>query len=487
MFTSGPVQSKRFPESLFVQRPTRISGRSLMGTESTFGSSVSRRTFLKGSAVLVGASALSFESFLAACSTGPTSSVATATVNSMPPSSNPGALFVFKQLVKQFESTHANEKIVGKDDPYDPTTYFARLAAGQQEDGVQSYFTEPPLLISKHAAADITSLAKGWQYFSNYVPSIASIVTDSSGKVYGIPTNGYTLGIYYNRKMFQAVGLDPDKPPTTWADFRSYAKQLTTSSVAGFAETSTSNQGGWHFTNWMYTAGGDMESADGTKAAFNSPQGVSVLQLLKEMRFTDNSMTKQQLFTQAQTLQLLATNKVAMVVMAPDQLNTLQSQYGADLTQFGMGPMPQNGGNASLAGGNLWVFNPKSSPDVIKAAFDYVIYSNFDLAVHESSLAQQAANGQAVGAPTAVLFQGDFQQKLSALNTKYATVPLQNYATFINSTNALRPEPHNQTQKMYAALDPIMQAVLTNASADPQALLNQAAQQFQQVLDSSAS
>jgi ABC-type glycerol-3-phosphate transport system substrate-binding protein len=305
--------------------------------------------------------------------------------------------------------------------------------------------------------------------------------------VYGIPTNGYTLGIYYNRKMFQAVGLDPDKPPTSWDDFRSYAKELKTSSVAGFAETSTSNQGGWHFTNWMYAAGGDMESSDGTKATFNSQQGVNVLQLLKDMRFTDNSMTKEQLFTQAQTLQLLATNKVAMVVMAPDQLNTLQSQYGADLTQFGIGPMPQNGGNASLAGGNLWVFNPKSSPDVIKAAFDYVIYSNFDLNVLESSLAQQAASGQAVGAPTAVLFKGDFQQKLTALNQKYATVPLQNYTTFINSTLALRPEPHNQTQKLYAALDSVMQAVLTSASADPQALLNQAAQQFQQVLDSSTS
>ena len=459
-----------------------------MGTELNFGSSVSRRGFLQGSALLVGAGALSIEAFIAACnSTATSTSVATASVNSLPPSSNPGALYVFNQQVKQFEQAYSNEKIVGKNDPYDPTTYFARLAAGQQENGIQSYFTEPPLLIAKHAVADITNLAKGWQYFSDYVPSIASIVTDSSGRVYGIPVNGYTLGIYYNRKMFQADGLDPDKPPTTWADFRSYAKELTTSSVAGFAETSTSNQGGWHFTNWMYTAGGDMESADGTKAVFNSPQGVSVLQLLKEMRFTDNSMTKQQLFTQAQTLQLLATNKVAMVVMAPDQLNTLQSQYGADLTQFGMGAMPQNGGNASLAGGNLWVFNPKSSPDVIKAAFDYVIYTNFNLDVHESSLAQQAANGQAVGAPTAVLFQGAFQQKLSALNVKYANVPLQNYTTFINSTNALRPEPHNQTQKMYAALDPIMQAVLTNASADPQTLLNQAAQQFQQVLDSSTS
>jgi hypothetical protein len=287
--------------------------------------------------------------------------------------------------------------------------------------------------------------------------------------------------------MFQAVGLDPDKPPTTWDEFRSYAKVQKTSSVAGFAETSTSNQGGWHFTNWMYTAGGDMESADGTKATFNSSQGASVLQLLKEMRFTDNSMTKQQLFTQADTLQLLATNKAAMVVMAPDQLNTLQSQYQADLTNFGIGPMPQNGGNAALTGGNIWVFNPKSSADVIKAAFDYVIYSNFNLSVVENSLAQQAAAAQAVGAPTAVLFQGDFQQKLSALYKKYATVPLQNYTTFINSTLNLRPEPHNQTQKMYAALDPAMQAILTNASADPQTLLNQAAQQFQQILDQSAS
>jgi hypothetical protein len=40
---------------------------------------------------------------------------------------------------------------------------------------------------------------------------------------------------------------------------------------------------------------------------------------------------------------------------------------------------------------------------------------------------------------------------------------------------------------MFAAIDPAMQAVLTNANADPQAVLDQAAKQFQQVLDSSKS
>jgi multiple sugar transport system substrate-binding protein len=223
-----------------------------MGTKPNSGSSFNRRSFLQRSAV-VGAGAFSLEAFLAACGSTPaTASVASATVNTLPPASNPGAIFVFNQLVRQFEQAYPNEKIVGKNDPYDPTTFLARLAAGQAEDATQSYFTEPPLLIQKHALADITSLAKGWQYWSSYNPGVASIATDaSSGKVYGIPVSGYALGIYYNRKMFQAAGLNPDKPPTTWDDFRSYAKELTSASVAGYAETSTSNQGGWHFTNWM--------------------------------------------------------------------------------------------------------------------------------------------------------------------------------------------------------------------------------------------
>ena len=402
----------------------------------------------------------------------------------MPGNSNPAALYLFNHVITQFEQAYHNEKIVGKNDPYDPTTYLAKIAAGQAEDATDSYFTEPPLLIKKHAVADITSLAKGWQGFSSYNPSIASLVTDpTTGKIYGIPQNGYALSLFYNRKLFKAAGLDPDKPPTTWDEFRSYAKQLTGAGVFGYAETSTQNQGGWHFTNWMYTAGGDMQSTDGTKVLFNSDKGVSILQLLKEMRFTDQSLTKQQLYTQDDTLQLLATGKVAMVVMAPSQLGVLKTQYQANLDDFGIGPMPQNGGNSALTGGSVFIFNPKASQATIKAAFDYVIYSNFNLEILESQLANQSSSGQVVGAPTNVLFIGDLQNKLNVLNAKYANVPVQNYIPFTSAKLSLRPEPRNQTQKLYAALDSVMQAVLTNPRADPPSLLNQTAHQFQQELD----
>jgi len=86
-----------------------------MGTKPNFGSSFSRRSFLQRSA-LVGAGALGLESFLAACSSTATttSGVVTATVNSLPPSSNAGALYVFNQQVKQFEQANPSEKIVAR-------------------------------------------------------------------------------------------------------------------------------------------------------------------------------------------------------------------------------------------------------------------------------------------------------------------------------------------------------------------------------------
>lgn len=48
------------------------------------------------------------------------------------------------------------------------------------------------------------------------------------GKTYGIPLmNGSRAALFYNKAMFKEAGLDPNRPPKTFAELMTYAKKLT--------------------------------------------------------------------------------------------------------------------------------------------------------------------------------------------------------------------------------------------------------------------
>ncbi|MGE0340425.1 MAG: extracellular solute-binding protein, partial [Xanthobacteraceae bacterium] len=48
-----------------------------------------------------------------------------------------------------------------------------------------------------------------------------------NGKTWGIPFQRSTIVLYYNKDLFKAAGLDPNKPPKTWAEFVEISKKLT--------------------------------------------------------------------------------------------------------------------------------------------------------------------------------------------------------------------------------------------------------------------
>ncbi len=82
------------------------------------------------------------------------------------------------------------------------------------------------------------------------------------------------MGLIYNRELFEQVGLDPDRPPATWDEVRAAARKIAAlgDGVVGYADYSAQNQGGWHFTAELYSQGGDVVSADGTKATVDTPR-----------------------------------------------------------------------------------------------------------------------------------------------------------------------------------------------------------------------
>ena len=46
-------------------------------------------------------------------------------------------------------------------------------------------------------------------------------------KLWSMPFNTSNPILYYNKDMFKAAGLDPEKPPRTWAEVEDAAKKLT--------------------------------------------------------------------------------------------------------------------------------------------------------------------------------------------------------------------------------------------------------------------
>ena len=60
-----------------------------------------------------------------------------------------------------------------------------------------------------------------------------SMAVSVGGKTYGIPLTDWTLLLIYNKSMFKAAGLDPNKPPRTIAEFEQAQRKLTKKDANG--------------------------------------------------------------------------------------------------------------------------------------------------------------------------------------------------------------------------------------------------------------
>ena len=121
----------------------------------------------------------------------------------------------------------------------------------------------------------------------------------TAGKtIYGLPTSNYTQGLIYNRELFSEAGLNPNDPPTTWAQVETDAKAIAKlgHGIEGWGDYSAGNNGGWHFSSYMDALGGSMVNANAAPptANFDNANGLAILEALHTLRFTDNAMSPTQ-------------------------------------------------------------------------------------------------------------------------------------------------------------------------------------------------
>jgi hypothetical protein len=235
-------------------------------------------------------------------------------------------------------------------------------------------------------------------------------------------------------------------------------------------------------TTMTYSMGGTVQSDDGKKSTFNDAPTKKALQLLKDMRWTDNTMGTNFLYNQEEARQDFAAGKIGMIMQAPDAYDMSVKNFGMKPADFGEGALPQDGGPyGTLTGGSIKMINPKSTKNEIVAALKWIKFYEFDKYTNKDVAIQNAKDSVAdksfVGRPGVTPLSQATYDQYNEWRKPYNNVPVPQFQGYIDSTKSLKllAEPKNKGQEVYALLDPVVQQVLTKKDADIDKLLTDAA------------
>ncbi|HEY3549178.1 MAG TPA: extracellular solute-binding protein [Propionicimonas sp.] len=420
-----------------------------------------------------------------------TTAPVTISISDLPTTENQKARDGVLAKVKAFEAKNPNITVNATEATWAANTFQAMLAGGTMPTVMSLPFTEIGSLMQRNQVADVTDYLQKSPVLKDLNPSLVSKATDSSGRVRGVPIAAYPMGLLYNRALFTKAGLDPDKPPTTWDEVRTDAKAIQEKAgVQGFGAMTTNNTGGWVLAATSYGFGGKLVSDDGKTATVNNPATKQVLEYYKSLRWDDNTMGSNFLLNWGDASKLFASGQLGMFVQGADLYSTAVVNLKMDKDAFGLAPLPQGpNGIGTLTGGNFVVFNPSSTPEQITAGLKWVAFNNYGKYQDKDTAVQQATTdlgaGGVVGAPEMRLVSADqYNQWLGWVGDKI-NVPRDHFTAYFNSIGKLPlvPEPAPSGQEIYAALDPVVQAVLTQKDANIDKLLTDAQTNVQGILD----
>ena len=196
--------------------------------------------------------------------------------------------------------------------------------------------------------------------------------SQSGGKTWGVPFQRSTVVLYYNKELFKAAGLNPDKAPATWAEMADYAKTLTKRDASGKVTQYGVQIPSSGFPYWLFQAlaiQNDVAMANdsGNAVKFDDPKVVEALQYWIDL--TKQGSHPPGIVEWGTTPKDFFEKKVAMMWTTTGNLTNVKNNAKFD---FGVAMLPAAKRRGSpTGGGNFYIFK-KSTPAQQEAAFKFI-------------------------------------------------------------------------------------------------------------------
>lgn len=364
-------------------------------------------------------------------------------------------------LIKDFNALNTGIKVEYRQIQFDDVVSEAMRAfsTGQAPDIIAVDNPEHALFASRGAFLDLTDMIAKSDVVNveNYFPGpLASTMWD--GKNYGIPKATNTIALYYNKDMFRAKGLDPDKPPQTWDELVEAARKLTdpSANVYGLAFSAKANEEGtFQFLPWAQMAGASYENinADGAVKALDTWKTI-----IDEKLASPDTLTR----SQWDSTGTFNSGNAAMAISGPWELDRMIAEAKFD---WGVAllPIPQEGAERSSAMGDFnWaIFASTKHPQEAFKVLEYFVSQDDRMFKDFGQLPARSD----IAIPETGEPKKDAALKVFVEQLKYA-----------------KPRgPHPEWPKISKAIQDAIQAALTGQMSSKDAL-DQAAEKIKAVL-----
>ncbi|MFG1927227.1 ABC transporter substrate-binding protein [Cryptosporangium sp. NPDC048952] len=144
----------------------------------------------------------------------------------------------------------------------------------------------------------------------NYPKSLVDLYT-VDGKTYGLPKDFDTVGLWYNKELFDAARVKYPDDTWTWDTFKAAAAKLTNKAKGQYAIGSTLTSAQEYQYNTIYQAGGTVLSDDGKKSGYADPATIEGLKFWTDLIEAGQSPSLKTL-TDTQAINLFESGKIAM-------------------------------------------------------------------------------------------------------------------------------------------------------------------------------
>lgn len=293
----------------------------------------------------------------------------------------------WESLEREFPNIKINKvlKVTGTDYRQE---YDKALMANQAPDVFFNFsYTDIASRIKNGTIADITKLVENWDMKKEgkVIETFDSVICEDD-KWYAIPRSAYVRGCIANTKVLADNGFDAENMPRTWSELAEIGSKITDKSASRFGYVLMGMDWcAWPFTNWVWSAGGDMvkPNGDGTyKITFNEDPGVDAAEFWHDMVWKYDMTQKNVLSTLDENNNMISNGSGVFTWEEYANINQeTVKEHNFEITDFKVFAVPTKDESIeapALAGGEVVTFNPKASDEVLEAAFKVATYLLYD-------------------------------------------------------------------------------------------------------------